>query len=290
MDISDWEIIKVLAKEKNITKTAENLYISQPALTKRIQQIESEFGVQLVQRGRRGVHFTPEGEYMALYAEEMLTRYRQMKDTISNMQKTVTGTLRVGASNYFTRFKLPRILKLYKERYPNVEFQVKSGWGSEIYNLVYNQEVHVAFIRGNYEWNDKKHLISEENLCVASSIPIHLNDLPRLPRIVYQADNKFRQWVNQWWYRNYSVPPYIGMEVDKSDTCKEMVLNGLGYAILARSVLDDSVGLHTIDLTDQDGVPLKRETWMFYQDDFLKLNVLRTFVEFVESVDFRDLT
>ncbi|WP_248924200.1 LysR family transcriptional regulator [Paenibacillus hamazuiensis] len=285
MENRDWKIIKLLAQEKNITKAAENLYMSQPALTKRIQQFESEFGVQLVQRGRRGIHFTPEGEYLALCAEDILTLYRQIKDTIANMQKTVSGTLRVGASNYFTRFKLPRILKLYKERYPNVEFQVKSGWGSDIYKLMYNQEIHVAFIRGNYEWSDRKRLISEETLCVASSTPFDLNDLPRLPRIVYKADNKFTQWVNQWWYRNYSVPPYIGMEVDKSDTCKEMVLNGLGYAILARSVLDDSVGLQTIDLTDQDGVPLKRETWMFYHDDFLKLNVLRTFVEFVESMD-----
>lgn len=59
MEYRDWHILQTLFREQNITKTAEALYISQPALTKRLRQIEKDFGVQIVQRGSRGVQFTP---------------------------------------------------------------------------------------------------------------------------------------------------------------------------------------------------------------------------------------
>jgi DNA-binding transcriptional LysR family regulator len=119
VDDRDWKIIKVLFQEKNITKTAESLFISQPTLTKRLQQIETEWGVQIVERGRRGVQFTPQGEYLSRCAEEMLAKIREMKDTISNMDDEVSGTLRLGVSNYFTRYKLAGILRLFKNHYPS---------------------------------------------------------------------------------------------------------------------------------------------------------------------------
>lgn len=61
----DWEVIAVLSKTRNITKTANLLFLSQPALTKRIQAIEEELGAQLLVRGRRGSKFTLEGERIA---------------------------------------------------------------------------------------------------------------------------------------------------------------------------------------------------------------------------------
>ena len=85
MDEQDWIILKVLFEKKNITKTAESLYISQPSLTKKIQQIEKEYHVEMVIRGTKGVHFTPQGEYIAQCADEMLNRLQQIKDTLLNM-------------------------------------------------------------------------------------------------------------------------------------------------------------------------------------------------------------
>ncbi|WP_238933669.1 helix-turn-helix domain-containing protein [Brevibacillus choshinensis] len=65
MDDRDWQVLHILYNQKNITKTAQLLFITQPALTKRLMQIEEEFGVKIVNRGIKGVHFTPEGELLA---------------------------------------------------------------------------------------------------------------------------------------------------------------------------------------------------------------------------------
>lgn len=68
MDERDWQIISLLYKNKNITKTANNRYISQPALTGRIKQIEQDLGVSILTRSNRGVEFTPHGVFVAEFA------------------------------------------------------------------------------------------------------------------------------------------------------------------------------------------------------------------------------
>ncbi len=288
MENRDWLILQELYHQKNITKAAESLFISQPALTKRIRQIEKEFGVQIVHRGRRGVHFTPQGEYLVKCADEMLLQLRKIKETVLNMDSSVGGTLRIGVSNYFARYQLPRLLRLFKNEYPGVEFKLITGWSKDIYKLIYNQDVHVAFVRGNYHWLDKKHLLFEEPICVASKEKIDLRDLPNLPRIDYQTDSLLQALMENWWTENYSQPPFIGMEVDKADTCREMVLSGLGYAILPRCVLAGREDLFTIDLTEKGGNPILRKTWMFNHEEALQVNVVKAFVRFIEKIDIQN--
>ncbi|WP_139491967.1 LysR family transcriptional regulator [Brevibacillus dissolubilis] len=287
MDDRDWLILKVLYEKKNITKTAQSLYITQPSLTKRLQQMEKEFKVTIVQRGTRGVQFTPQGEYLAKCADEMLNRLRQIKEEALNMENEVMGTLRLAVSNYISIHKLPRLLKLFQERYPKVDYKVITGWSSEVFNHVYNHDVHIGIVRGDYEWAESKTLLFEENICIASLQKIKPEDLPTLPRIEYDSDNLLKSLIDNWWSRTYSKPPLIGMEVDNGETCKEMVQNGLGYGILPSVLVENYPHLHLIPIKDKDDNPIVRKTWMFYHQQTLEMKVVQEFVQFVEGLDFK---
>src|SRR4051794_11848917 len=142
-----------------MTKAAEKLYISQPALTNRIQQLEKEFGVKIANRGRRGVQFTPQGEYLAKSAHEMLLSIQRIKENVLNFEDNVSGTLRLGVSTFFTDYMIPNLLKLFKEKYPHIEFKVSTGFSSDISHLIYNQDVHIGIVKGDYGWKDQKHLL-----------------------------------------------------------------------------------------------------------------------------------
>jgi len=289
MEDRDWLILKLLFEQQNITKTAQALYISQPTLTTRLQQIEKEYGVKIVQRGRRGVQFTPEGEYLAKCADEVLVKLRQIHEHVSNMNNKVAGTLRLGVSNYFTTNKLPGLLKRFRSEFPDVEFKVMTGWSKDVYSMIYNHDVHIGFVRGSYEWGGSKQLLFDEPVCVASSRPVALDELPSLPRIDYQTDPLFKALIDSWWAENYVEPPHIGMVVDRGETCKKMVMNGLGFAILPRLVIEDAQELYTLDLTDTSGNPISRSTWMFYHEESLHLNMVKAFVRFVEKLDVYSL-
>lgn len=286
MEDRDWRILQVLYEQKNITKTAQALFISQPALTARLRYIEEYFGVKIVYRTSKGVHFTPQGEYVAKAASEMLLNLRNIREKVTDMNSTVAGTLRLGASSYFTMYMLPRLLTFFKKEYPHVEYKVTTTWSRDIFNLVHNQDIHVGFVSSDYGWQGAQHMLFEEPICIASTDVIDLDQLPRLPRINYQSDALIKALVDKWWRENFSEPPTISMEVDKLSTCKEMVVNGLGYGIMPSMIVKNNENIHKTILTDKEGQPLLRRTWMLYHEDMLEMNVVSAFVRFVREMDF----
>ena len=289
MDERDWLIFQILAEKGSITKTGQTLFISQPALTTRLHQIEEEFGTKLLCRSGRGIHFTPQGEYLVQCSREMVARIQEIKDQISNMSNDVQGTLRIAASHFMTKYKLPRLLKLFKEKYPRVEFKLTTTWSKEVLNLVTNQDVHVGFIRGEYPWPNEKKLLFVETMCVASTESFELKDLPTLPRINYRTDEFAKVLIDNWWRERFTAPPLISMEVDRVDTCKDMVLNGHGYAIMPSLILNNVDELHKMILTSTNGAPILRNTWMIYRKELLEISSLNAFVQFVEATDFLSL-
>jgi DNA-binding transcriptional LysR family regulator len=283
LDERDWIVLQTLYQEKNITKTAQRLYISQPALTNRIQQLEREFGITIVNRGRRGVQFTPQGEYLAKSANKMLLTLQNIKDNVLNMENNLVGTLRLGVSTFFTDYMLPNLLKRFKEQYPNIEFKVTTGFSSHITELIHNQDVHISIVKGDYNWNDQKRLLFEESICIASKEEISIQNLPNLPRIDYHTDLLLQNSIDNWWSERFTLPPQVNIEVDKVDTCKKMVVNGLGYAIMPSLILNDVHDLNKMDIQTIDGKPIVRKTWMFYHKDSLQLNIVKAFVDFMEK-------
>lgn len=104
MEERDWQIIKTLYEQKNITKTARVLYMSQPTLTARIKQIEESLGTKLLYRGNKGITFTETGEYTVKFAEHILGEMQELRETITNMQEDVAGTLRIAAPSILARY------------------------------------------------------------------------------------------------------------------------------------------------------------------------------------------
>lgn len=289
MDFRDWMLLATLFKTKNITHAANKLYISQSTLSSRLKNLETEFGVQIVLRRRRGVSFTPEGILLAKHAGKMLQEQTKVKEQISNMKSEITGTLKVGVSNFFALNKMPKLLRLFQQKHPSIECQVVTGWSSDMYRLLINHDVHLSFIKGDYPWQESKEMLYEENMCVAAPWDFAWADLPSLPQIVYHTDPVMKSMIDKWWQTNYKQTPYTNIIVNQVDTCKEMILNELGYGILAQLVVEPYDHLTIKPLVDTNGETLTRKTWMYYHTDALELNIVKAFVSFISTVDVKKL-
>src|SRR5690625_1021695 len=141
MNDKDWDILLTLYEEGTITKTAEKLYISQPALTYRINQLEKEFNTKIIYRGNKGVIFTKEGNYLVNYAKEMVKELRKTRDNIINMKESVQGTLRLGVSSNFALYQLPLLLEKFLAKYPKAEISLITGWSSLLLSQLQSEEV-----------------------------------------------------------------------------------------------------------------------------------------------------
>ncbi|WP_244163191.1 LysR family transcriptional regulator [Paenibacillus pectinilyticus] len=285
-------MLQYLAEEQSLTKAAERLYITQPALTYRIQQMEKEYGVPIIAKSSKGTRLTPEGSYLADYAKKTLIDLHKMKDYITGMRNEVKGTLRLGVASYFGLYKLPPLLKMFNEACPDVQIHVTSALSPEILDLLHQEAIHVGIIRGEYPWFDAKYLLHDEPIIIISKEEIALEQLPELPHILYyeprikalsQTQSPFSETIQAWWHERYSVPPTITMRVDTYETCKEMVKQGLGYSIVPGVFVKPQDGLYTIPLIRKSGDPIKRNTWMLYRNSSLDLAIVNRYVQFMKN-------
>ena len=283
MDDKDWRILKTIAEEKNITKAAARLYISQPALTYRLKNIEEEFGTQVVTRVPSGVVFTPQGDYLLAYASEMLQKFEEVKEQIKNMENKIQGVLRMGSSGVFAHFMLPGILKGFLDLYPDVEISLKTALSYQIVRMLEKQEITVAIVRGDHGWEGGRFLLSKEPVCLVSRERLELDELLDKPYIRYSTDTSLKKIIDDWWRKNYNAPPRTTMEVNTMDTAREMVLNGLGWSILPTIGLPRNDTLFSKELFWPDGSPLIRNTWVLCSHGALELKTVTAFLGYLNN-------
>lgn len=292
MNEKDCLMLQYISEEQSLTKAAERLFITQPALTYRLQQMERELGVPIIIKHAKGTKFTPEGEYLVAYAKKTLDELYKMKEYVANMRNEVKGNLRLGVSSYFGLYKLPPLLKTFISLYPEVQPIVTCALSSEIVELLMQEEIHLGVIRGEYPWLYAKYLLHDEHICIISREPIDLDKLPELQRIDYKQPIShspgavtvpFSDAINAWWRERYQIPPKITMQVDSYETCREMVKHGLGYSIIPGIFVTPSDGLYKLDLVRANGEPMKRNTWMLYKESMLQLAVVDRFVGFMKE-------
>ncbi|MGN8844360.1 LysR family transcriptional regulator [Niallia sp. HCP3S3_B10] len=294
MNEKDCLLLFYLQKEQNITKAAEHLFMTQPALTYRIRQLEKEFQVEILSKNGKNIRLTPAGEHLVEYAKRILSDLRKTKEFLLNLENELIGSLKIGVNSHFGLYNLPSILKDYIKMFPKVELNVDTGFSTEMMDLLVDGQIDVAIVRGDYNWSDGKYLLSEENVCIIANEPIDVKKLPQMPMInrkepkvllKYKTSpyNPFEQSVEYWWNQRFIEPPIVTMQVDSYETCKEMVKKGLGYAIIPSVFLKQTDDLYNAPLIFKNGQEMKRRTWMYYREESMSLATVAEFVRYMKK-------
>ncbi|MFD3447967.1 LysR family transcriptional regulator [Microbacteriaceae bacterium 4G12] len=285
MQLDDFRMMVILAQELNMRKAAERLFVSQPALSQRLQSMEKHWGMKFFLRSQKGLTITPEGEKVAAYAKTMLKQEENIKNELASLQAKTYGTLKIGVASIIAQYWLPSVLKTFVEKYPHVQISLFTGWSSEVQKHFYEGEVHVAILRGSQEYPGKKlHLLTDELYLVDTEIENQemLRDTDK-PFIQFKSDSTYFSQIQSWWYAMFSYPPRRTIIVDQIETCKQMALHGIGYAILPSSVLKQVPdGIHTLPMA-VNGKRLTRETWLLMNDAALELKQVEAFVELMKE-------
>jgi DNA-binding transcriptional LysR family regulator len=280
----DWQIIVKLFKEKNMTRTADLVYMTQPTLSKHIQQIEEELGTMLVNRTPRGVIFTSEGEYIARKAEEILGLFENVKQYLAFTSGGKRGVLNIGAPNSFSRLVLPRLMKRFTEICPDIRFDISTATSNVVLEMVERREVQLGFVCGSYSSTLDTILFSTEQTYAVTKQPVELADLPRIPRIEFPNEPTILRAIEKWWYERFDAPPMTVMRVNHADICRAMVLEGLGYGIFPHiGYFSEADKLATIPLGYKDGSKLMRDTNLFYHREDTQNPLINGFVQFIQT-------
>jgi DNA-binding transcriptional LysR family regulator len=284
--LSEFHLLSVLAQEMNMRKAAERLFVSQPALSQRLQTIEKEWGTKLFLRSQKGLTLTPAGEIVIKFVDDVLGREEKVREAIDGLNTEIHGTLKIAVASIVGQNWLPQVLKKFINRYPQAKISLITGWSSEILKALYEDQVHIGIIRGTPDWKGiKMHLFEDSLYLVDTEItrPEQVLETDR-PFIQFKSDSNYYQEIQNWWHRQFQTIPKRTVVVDQIETCKQMTLNGIGYAILPEITLNGTEdNIYKIPLLDENYQPLKRDTWLLGYESAFQLKQVQAFVELIHE-------
>ncbi|MFD2443340.1 LysR family transcriptional regulator [Bacillus sp. CGMCC 1.16607] len=284
--LSEFQLLTVLAQEMNMRKAAERLFVSQPALSQRLQNIEKEWGTKLFIRSQKGLALTPAGEHVIRFVNETLQKEEEVREALHALQNEVHGTLKIAVASIVGQNWLPQVLKMFIQRYPQAKISLITGWSSEILKAMYEDQVHIGIIRGTPDWKGVKiHLFKDSLYLVDTEItkPEQVLETDR-PFIQFKSDSNYYQEIQDWWHRKFQTTPKRTVVVDQIETCKQMTFNGIGYAILPAITLNGAEkNIFKIPLLDENGESLSRDTWLLGYESAFELKQVKAFVELIQE-------
>ena len=151
-------ILKAIAKEKNFTRAAEILYISQPSLSKQIKNLEKNLDILLINRENNKISLTENGKIFLRYSERILALCEESCRALMDLKNGDRGNLIVGASQTIGTYLMPRVLALFAQNYPQIHLKVQVNSTRLIANHVLNREIDIAVIGGEIPDELKKNL------------------------------------------------------------------------------------------------------------------------------------
>lgn len=137
-----------VAKHLSFTQASKELYISQPAITKHIRELESLYGVRLFDRLGNKISLTDAGKLMLEHCEQILAAYRRLEYDMNLLKNEWTGDLRLGASTTISQYVLPPILARFTEKYPKVNVTLMDTNSRNIEQALQNHDIDLGLVEG----------------------------------------------------------------------------------------------------------------------------------------------
>ncbi|MDB9455472.1 LysR family transcriptional regulator [Dolichospermum circinale] len=271
-------ILKAIAQEGSFKRAADSLYVSQPAVSLQVQNLERQLDVPIFDRGGRRAQLTEAGHLLLSYGEKILSLCQETCRAIEDLQNLQGGTLIVGASQTTGTYLLPKMIGLFRQKYPDVAVQLhvhstrRTAWS------VANGQIDLAIIGGEIpaELGESLKTIpyaeDELALILPTSHPfakletIQKEDLYKLQFIALDSQSTIRKVIDQVLARcNIDTRRFkLEMELNSIEAIKNAVQSGLGAAFVSTSAIAKELQMGVLHQTPIQDVVVKRTLWLIF--------------------------
>lgn len=285
------QVFYTVAKQLSFTKASELLFMTQPAVTFQVKQLEEHFNTRLFERNHSKISLTPAGELALQYAERILNLSSEMETRLSEMTGQVSGTLLLGASTTIADYLLPRILGEFKTLYPKVHAKLMVANSENIVSKVAEHSLDVGLIEGSSQHpqlhfevccNDELVMICPPGHPLAGLDCISPDQLIGQPYITREAGSGTREVVDEF-FRNAGFATddlNVVMELGSPEAIKGAVEAGMGISVMSLATVAKD-----LKLDDLVAVPLSprliRPLSLVYAPGKFRSRLLQTFLDFM---------
>jgi DNA-binding transcriptional LysR family regulator len=288
-------ILKAVATEKNFTKAAEILYLSQPSLSKQIKTLEKNLDTLLINRESNKISLTENGKVLLQYSERILALCEESCRALIDLKNGERGNLTVGASQTIGTYLMPRVLALFAQNYPQIDLKVQVNSTRIIANSVINREIDIAVVGGEISDDLKKTLSIEDfvydelSLIISKSHPfakkkkINKEDLYCLDFITLNSNSTIKKFIDNILIQNQIETQQLKtiLQLNSIEGIKTAVSLGLGAAFVSSSAIEKEIKLQTISIINIDNIKITRKLSIISNPECYKS---KAFVFFYEEL------
>ncbi|MGZ4482617.1 MAG: LysR family transcriptional regulator [Gaiellales bacterium] len=255
-----------VARRGNVSRAAEALFLTQPALTACLKSLEGELGVTLLVRSGRGVGLTDAGHAFLPYAERAIEAVTEGRRLIGELERGGTGQLALGAAPAVSTYVLPTMLERFHSAHPGVQLSVRTGHSEEVLEMVVRRQVQVGLVRAMHHpdvvslplYEDELVLVVEPGHELARRGGIQLEQLAGETLILFDRTSSYHDLTSAFFHEAGVVARSV-MELDNIDATKKMVGQGLGVALLPHTAVADELAAGRLAAVRiLDAAPIRR--------------------------------
>ncbi|CAM3149678.1 LysR family transcriptional regulator [Filibacter tadaridae] len=285
------QVFIAVAERKNFSRAAEELHMTQPAVSQYIQTLERDIGTRLLERSNKYVRLNQAGEIVYYHAKEIVGLHEKMKLLVDDLTNTASGSLSIGASYTFGEYILPHIIAKMHEKYPLIHPAITIGNSKEIEELVASHQLDVGIIEN--ECRNKK--LSSESFAEDAMFVVMSKNHPfsQVRKEIGWRELEEETWIirengsgtrgaTDALFRLFDCKPKKLMEFGSTQLIKESVEAGLGISLLSQWALRKEFSIGNLQKIQVKGTPFTRQFTIVTQTPF-QTKAVQVFLELVRE-------
>ena len=284
------QVFHAVAKHLSFTKAAEALFMTQPAVTFQIKQLEEYFNTRLFERGHGRIAITPAGMVVLDYAERILALSAELDTRLKEMTGDVAGLILIGASTTIAEFMLPKVLGEFKSRYPKVMPRLFVANSETVESRVAAHTLDVGFIEAPAHLQgvtsevcceDELQVVCAPGYALARMKSVTPKLLLQYPFISREPGSGTREVSDQYFHKAGVAPETLEvvMELGSPEALKGLVATGLGFTIMSRATVANELRLGQLVTVPLSPRLLRNLSVVFPKERF-RSRLANTFIEF----------
>ena len=263
-------VFYTVAKRLSFTKAAAELYVTQPAVTKHIQELEHHFGTALFDRRGNQISLTTAGSLLLRHTETIMTTYRQLAFDMNALKGEPGGTLRLGASSTVAQYVIPPVLARFHEQSADVSISLLSGNTEQIEQALLHNDIDLGLVEGRTHHSDIRYtpfvkdelvLICRADHPLADRDEITLDELRTVPIVLRERGSGSLEVVEHALRgANLRLTDFtVEMQLGSTESIKSYLSSSRCMAFVSVFAVQDELKAGTLNVVDIDGLSIQRD-------------------------------
>jgi len=270
MDIATLNAFISVARHESFSKASEHLFLTQPAISKRVAALEEELGAQLFNRIARRISLTEAGKQLLPKARELVNQAEDMQRYATNLSQEISGNLSIAISHHIGLHRMPPIFKEFNQHYPTVNLDIRFEDSDQAFHAVEQGDIEFAIItlpksipkqlKKEVIWHDELAIVVANDHPLSQVSNQRFSDLSNYQCVLPSSDTETFK-IMQREFDQQGLTLNVQMQTNNLETLKMLVVAGLGWSLLPKTMLDNSLTKLTLsdNLQRELGVVLHKK-------------------------------